>query len=80
MLSDLQNPNVDDCFIVVSNLFVSVVIAANKMIPVLLGSTLFMLAHTMPQKDFKMLQDEQGRRPCLCLEALAATLTRAHHA
>lgn len=58
---------VGDCFIIVSNLFVSIVIAANKMIPVLPGSAVFMLAYTMPREDFKMLQDKQWRRPCLHL-------------
>ena len=51
-----------DCFIIVSNLFVSIVNAANKMIPVLPDSAVFMLAHTMPQEDSEMLQDKQGRR------------------
>lgn len=41
-----------DCFIIVSNLFVSIVIAANKVIPLLPGSMVFMLAHTMPREDF----------------------------
>lgn len=55
---------VGDCFIIVSNLFVSVVITANKMIPMLPGSMVLMLPTYNASDLKKMLQGKQGREPC----------------
>ena len=53
-----KRPTVGDCFIIVSNLFVSVVITANKMIPMLPGSLVLMLPTYNASDLKKMLQDK----------------------